>query len=208
MLANAQSKDSADDPIAGLISRGEYKQAVARCVETHGRSLGRLCMALLGSQSDAEEAVQETLLSAFKSAHTFNERFSFRTWLWTILLNQCRTQLKRRGRSQVVAWTDAGDSLPEDDAPRDQQPLPTAMLISRERTEFVERLLARLPDKEADALRLRFFGELKFQEVADAVRCSLATAKNRVKSGLLRMAEMMGEGRLEIGGEYAVSSRQ
>jgi RNA polymerase sigma-70 factor (ECF subfamily) len=137
--------------------------------------------------------VQEAFLSAFKSARTFDERFGFRTWLWTILLNQCRTMLKRRGRSQVVAWTDAGEGAGPPESPDAQLPSPAAALLSRERTELVERLLGRLKEKEADALRLRFFGGLKFQEIADAVGCSLATAKNRVKSGLVKMAEMMGE---------------
>jgi RNA polymerase sigma-70 factor (ECF subfamily) len=44
---------------------------------------------------------------------------------------------------------------------------------------------------QADALRLRFFGGLKFQEIADAMQCSLNTAKNRVRWGLMRMAELM-----------------
>jgi RNA polymerase sigma-70 factor (ECF subfamily) len=51
--------------------------------------------------------------------------------------------------------------------------------------------LARLPAAQADALRLRFFGGLKFQEIADTMPCSLNTAKNRVRDGLARMAEML-----------------
>jgi RNA polymerase sigma-70 factor (ECF subfamily) len=44
---------------------------------------------------------------------------------------------------------------------------------------------------QADALRLRFFGGLKFHEIAEAMPCSLTSAKNRVRWGLLRMAEML-----------------
>ena len=57
--------------------------------------------------------------------------------------------------------------------------------------EELESLLARLPEAQADALRLRFFGELKFQEIADAMGCSLATAKNRVRWGLTTLSSMM-----------------
>lgn len=177
-----------------LVKAGKTDQ-FAELVRRYRPALVRVARGRLGRGDWAEEAVQETFLSAFKSAHTYDERFSFRTWLWTILLNQCRTQLKRRGRNHVLAWTDAGagQSLSLDDAPHDQLPSPASLLISRERTELIERLLARLPEKEADALRLRFFGELKFQEIADAVSCSLATAKNRVKSGLLKLAAMLGK---------------
>jgi RNA polymerase sigma-70 factor (ECF subfamily) len=44
---------------------------------------------------------------------------------------------------------------------------------------------------QADALRLRFFGGLKFEEIAGAMQCSLSTAKNRVRWGLERMAELV-----------------
>jgi sigma-70-like protein len=46
-----------------------------------------------------------------------------------------------------------------------------------------------LPTAQADALRLRFFGGLKFEEIADAMQCSLGTAKNRVRWGLMRLAD-------------------
>ena len=50
------------------------------------------------------------------------------------------------------------------------------------------------PQVQADALRLRFFGGLKFQEIAAAMDCSLTTAKTRVKQGLLQMSEWLKEG--------------
>ena len=68
---------------------------------------------------------------------------------------------------------------------------PAARLLAKEQSEELESLLARLPEAQADALRLRFFGELKFQEIADAMGCSLATAKNRVRWGLTALSNMM-----------------
>ena len=48
-----------------------------------------------------------------------------------------------------------------------------------------------MPPDQADALRLRFFGGLKFQEIADVQACSLTSAKNRVRAGLLQMADRL-----------------
>jgi RNA polymerase sigma-70 factor (ECF subfamily) len=70
-------------------------------------------------------------------------------------------------------------------------PSPLGQLLAKERSERLERLLERLSAAQADALRLRFFGELRFQEIADTMGCSLNTAKNRVKWGLLRLADML-----------------
>jgi RNA polymerase sigma factor (sigma-70 family) len=63
-------------------------------------------------------------------------------------------------------------------------------LWRKERAALLDELLARLTPAQADALRLRFFADLKFQEIADTMGCSLLTAKNRVRSGLLRLAEL------------------
>ena len=52
--------------IAELIRGGQYRDAIAACAREHGAVLGRLCMALLGSQADADEATQETLLRAHR----------------------------------------------------------------------------------------------------------------------------------------------
>lgn len=65
------------------------------------------------------------------------------------------------------------------------------MLLEKERAELLEKSLERLPEPEADALRLRFFGDLKFQEIADTMQCSLGTAKNRVRKGLVRLARIV-----------------
>jgi RNA polymerase sigma-70 factor (ECF subfamily) len=61
-------------------------------------------------------------------------------------------------------------------------------LLQKERGELLEQLLAELPQPQADALRLRFYGGLKFQEIADAMGCSLSSAKNRVRWGLEKMS--------------------
>ena len=80
--------------------------------------------------------------------------------------------------------------IPPDDLLADDPP-PLERLLAKERTAQLERLLGRLSRVQADALRLRFFGGLKFQEIADTLECSLSTAKNRVRWGLLHLAEMI-----------------
>jgi RNA polymerase sigma-70 factor (ECF subfamily) len=167
-------------------------------IDRYQAALARVAEGRLGRRDWAEEAVQETFLAAFKSRHTFDTSCHFRTWLWTILLNQCRAQWRARLRQpQIESWTDAARGT-SSNAPTmaegvaDLQP-PFAELVVRERRERLEQLLDRLPEAQAGALRLRFFGGLKFQEIADAMSCSLPTAKNRVRWGLLRLAQMTGQ---------------
>ena len=55
------------DPIARLMQDGQHRDAIAACAEAYGVVIGRLCMALLGSRADADEATQETLLRAHRA---------------------------------------------------------------------------------------------------------------------------------------------
>lgn len=149
----------------------------------------RLAVSRLGAER-GEDAVQETFLCVLKSIGSYDSRYSFRTWLWTILLNQIRRQLQRQLKRPLWFW---GGAKPESAAaehfePATSQAGPPEVLLARERDEQLIALLARLPEHQADALRLRFFGELKFQEIADSLGCSVSAAKHRVQQGLLQLS--------------------
>jgi RNA polymerase sigma-70 factor (ECF subfamily) len=182
------------DVLAGRTER------FAEIVRRYQGALRRAASSRLGSEHEADDAVQETLMCAFRSLASYDSRWSFRTWLWTILLNQCRRRRQRAGRwPQVRPWADhpqdESTSLAGDGPPAESEG-PAAALLSKERSQLLEALLQRLPEPQADALRLRFYGDLKFHEIADAMGCSLSSAKNRVRWGLTRMAELMRQGAL------------
>lgn len=164
----------------------------AELVRRYQGPLGRVARSRLGRRDWAEDVVQETFLAAFRSCGTYDARYSFRTWLWTILLNQCASYYHRQRRAAALG---AADPLPADagriDQRADERATPLDALLARERTANLETFLSRLSTVQADALRLRFFGELKFQEIAETMQCSLNTAKNRVRWGLMRLSEMI-----------------
>jgi RNA polymerase sigma-70 factor (ECF subfamily) len=186
-----------DTDLMKQVQAGETEQ-FAQLVGRYRRAMNRVAESRLGNHHLAEEVVQETFLSAYRSRHTYLPRFSFRTWLWTILLNQCRQTGAKAARSPKSVSSTAGEGdrgwQTEIREPADaRQPGPLNVLLAKERSEVLERLLGRLSTVQADALRLRFFGGLTFQEVADTMGTSLLTARNRVQAGLLRLAEMLKE---------------
>jgi len=162
------------------------EQAFALLVARYQGALFRAAISRLSQREIAEEAVQETFLCAHRWLATYDSRFSFRTWLWTILLNQCTRQAKREAK-HTVGWALPTMSLPSRPLGKSPRP-PLDQLLAREMSEKVQELLSCLPEAQADALRLRFFGELTFPEIATAMGCSEAGAKHRVKTGLLKLA--------------------
>lgn len=184
-VAGAQSPDGL--LIAAALA-GE-REAFVHLVRRYELPLLRAAISRLGRRTWAEEAVQETFLCAHRWLATYDSRFSFRTWLWTILLNQCSRMAKREAKH--IAKTEA-DALPHERI--DPRPSPLELLVAREAAEQMYALLARLPQVQADALRLRFFGGLTFAEIAAAMQCSEPGAKNRVKSGLVTLSKWLTAG--------------
>ncbi len=137
----------------------------------------------------AEDVVQEAFLAAFAARRTYKPQFAFRTWLWTILLNLCRRQLKRRSNKPRELSRSALEGTGLLEPVSYETGLSRAVLAENQ-----QRLLARLdelPEVQADALRLRFFGGLKFSEIAQTMGSSLSAAKVRVRNGLVTLSERL-----------------
>jgi RNA polymerase sigma-70 factor, ECF subfamily len=184
----AQPSDAA---LVARVARGET-ECFAELVRRYQSALRRVAASRLGRADWAEDVVQETFLAAFKACAGYDPRFRFRTWLWTILLNQCNAHYQRRVRSiPTEPWNEDVDRHVGQDSRQFAEGSPLAELLAKERAAQLESLLAELTLVQADALRLRFFGGLKFHEIAETMQCSLNTAKNRVRLGLMRMAELL-----------------
>ena len=188
MPLDAQSPDGM---LVAAVLAGE-REAFAHLVARYQGPLLKAAQSRLGQRPLAEEAVQETFLAALKWLASYDSRYSFRTWLWTILLNQCSRQGKREARHVPAGdMALAADREAAVRATGARSPLDE--VLAREDGRLVHELLARLPDVQADALRLRFFGGLTFPEIAAAMQCSEPGAKHRVKMGLLTLAKWAHE---------------
>jgi RNA polymerase sigma-70 factor (ECF subfamily) len=181
---------SPDGMLVAAAQAGE-REAFAHLVRRYQGPLLRVAISRLGRQPLAEEAVQEAFLCAHRWLTTYDSRYSFRTWLWTILLNQCTRLGKCEARHAEKGPAHDGAAASVERVCSERSPLEQA--LAREDGQLVQDLLARLPDVQADALRLRFFGGLSFPEIAATMECSESGAKNRVKTGLLTLAKWIGE---------------
>jgi RNA polymerase sigma-70 factor (TIGR02960 family) len=122
-------------------ARAGDQQAFAALVEPHRTELRVHCYRMLGSLQDAEDAVQETLLAAWRGLGGFEERSSVRTWLYRIATNRCRNVV-RASASRSPAVVPAGP-LPYSGPP----PEPTRLGDVSWLQPYPDVLLAGLPDQ-------------------------------------------------------------
>jgi RNA polymerase sigma-70 factor (ECF subfamily) len=196
--------DTPDGMLVAAANGGD-REAFAQVVARYQPALLRAAVSRLGQRHLAEEAVQEALLCAHRWLASYDSRHSFRTWLWTILLNQCSRQGKREARQAPVPGKPPGGFAAIEPVCPGRGPL--EQLLAREDAERLNQLLARLPEVQADALRLRFFGSLTFPEIAAAMRSSEPGAKLRVKNGLLTLAKWLNEAAETNPGQPAAGSK-
>jgi RNA polymerase sigma-70 factor (ECF subfamily) len=102
-----------DDPLVGAARQGD-EAAFERLVARYRPELAAHCYRMLGSIQDAEDAVQEALLGAWRGLPGFDARSSFRTWLYAVTTNACLRAASRRPRRVLSfdrrpAWTDTAD---------------------------------------------------------------------------------------------------
>jgi len=179
--APASERGSIDDAgaIAALVERGDHRAAIAACARTHGAVIGRLCMALLGSQADAEEATQDTLLRAHRAMATYRGEGSVNAWLCGIARHVCAHMLETRRRGRALV-----ERVSTDEAAPDA-------IASGRRTRAVRRALDQLKPSERDALVLRYVAELSHRELAATMNLDEAAARKRISRALAHLRAVM-----------------
>ena len=181
---DGHTSDAVAAGIERAIARGEYHDALARCARAYGPSIGRLCMAFVGSQAEAEELTQETLLAAHDAFPSYRGEGSVRAFLFGIARKVCARAVERRVRR------DARLRLVQDDRTGESGD-GTDVAILRQRAQRARVALEELKPSEREALLLRYESDLSFREVAETCGCDEAAARKRVSRAVMRLREAL-----------------
>ncbi len=153
------------------------EEAFARLVELHEKRVYALALRVTGNQEDAADVAQEAFLSAWRGLPSFRGDAGFSTWLYRLTSNAAIDHLRKTRRQKAEASLDGiaqGLEVP-DPAPTPQEQAETQAL-----REAVRWGLGELSKEHQQALTLREYEELSYEEIAARLEVDLGTVKSRI----------------------------
>jgi RNA polymerase sigma-70 factor (sigma-E family) len=159
----------------------EVRQAVTKLYEAHALGLIRLAVVMLGDRAAAEDVVQEAFIGLYRHWHALTDTGKALGYVRSSVINGCRTALRRRVR-QFVGF--AGDLAAES--------AEAAVLVSEEHRQVLD-AIRRLPDRQREALVLRYYLDLGEEEIARTMRISRGTVKSTTSRALAALGRILGE---------------
>jgi len=175
------------------------------CKRSEPRLL-RMARHIVRNEEDAQDAMQEALLSAFRNLSAFDERSSFSTWATRIAINSSLMQLRKRRRFFLRSTDDAPEGLPM----KGPAPNPEALLAETDERRLLKDAIRSLPQKLRTVVELKQFQERSMHELASelsitrsAAKARFSRAKEMLKNRLLRDLRR----RPVFGGEVITISR-
>jgi RNA polymerase sigma-70 factor (ECF subfamily) len=178
----------------GLISRAVRGDASAfeSLYSRHKRALFQTALRVLGNVEDAEDALQEGLLAAYRNLKRFEGRSQFSTWLTRIVINASlmrRRSMRARPAVSLENFSDEDNTIPAEERFAADDPSPEEIYERRELNNLINANLAELSPVLRDAFVLRESQGLTTSEAARA----LGVSENTLKARLWRARQQLAE---------------
>ncbi|MEC0244301.1 sigma-70 family RNA polymerase sigma factor [Paenibacillus chitinolyticus] len=161
------------------------REAFVSLVRHSEDSLHHMAKSILGKDEDVADALQETVLKAYKAIPSLREPKFFKTWMFRILINECHTILANRSRAVAYSEVPAASSFSDDYDKVDMR-------------EAVDRL----DENQRIVVILHYFEDLPLRQVANALNISESAVKmrlSRARDTLLKHFKILREGKMNYG---------
>lgn len=158
-----------------------------------------VALRMMGNHADAGDMAQEAIIQAFRKIGAFRGESGFGTWLYRIVTNRCLDELRRRKRRReqlvpVGSWEPSGENGDrrqgidewgasqgrDDDLPDGHAAGPEEAYERLELQELIRKALQRLSEDHRAVIVLREIEGLSYEEIAEAMECSIGTVKSRL----------------------------
>ncbi|MGH2537109.1 MAG: RNA polymerase sigma factor [Candidatus Promineifilaceae bacterium] len=165
--------------------RGD-KDAFGKLIEAYQSPVYNLAYRMLGNAAEAEQAAQECFIRAWTRLHSYDPAHKFSTWLLSIASNYCIDQLRKR-RAQLLSLE---GPLPAHPALTSELGAgPEAQAEANERERRVQAMLRTLPADYRQAVVLRYWYDMSYEEIAEVTKSTVSAVKSRLFRARRQLAE-------------------
>lgn len=168
------------------------KIAFGKLIEAYQGPVYNLSYRMLNNSGEAEEAAQEAFIRAYIHLESYNPAHKFSTWILSITSNYCIDQIRKR-RAILLS---IDEPLPPHPALTSEKAKgPEGQLIMNEQQQLVQSLLAQLPEDYRQAVVLRYWNDLSYEEIAEIMQ----TTVSAIKSRLFRARKLLADAGASMG---------
>lgn len=184
------------EPSADIIQRAQAgdREALTQLIVSQQHYVYSIAMSVLKNPDDAADLTQDAFVRLVRALPQYTGESRFTTWLYRLVVNLGRDELRRRGRQVPIA--------PPSDDEEDQDPMsivadddrwadPAAALDSQEMRSEVRRALAQLDEHHRLVLTLYYFDDMKYTDIAEIMDIPLNTVKSHIRRGKERLAALL-----------------
>ena len=189
------------DPSLNTVNESQEENALIECivsgesskfeilVRNYQQRIHRTMFAMLGNRHDAEDATQETFLTAFRKLSQFERRASFYTWLHRIAFNLAIDRQRQKGRKSHRCVGD--EMIDQTDSSERENENPLERAITIETVDQVRVALERLDAERRNIIVLRDIDGLDYTEIAAVLDLPIGTVRSRLHRARLELREIM-----------------
>lgn len=183
----------ADDALMVLFANGDADAATTLAYRHTPRVLA-LAFRMLGDQAEAEDVAQDALMRLWKIAPEWRQgEAKVSTWLYRVASNLCTDRLRKHSGKRRHADI---DSVAE---PADEAPTAEAKLMNEDRAAALQKALQALPERQRQAITLRFLQELSNPEVAEIMDVSVEAIESLLARAKRGLAATLNIHKMELG---------
>jgi RNA polymerase sigma-70 factor (ECF subfamily) len=169
-----------DEELMSEVAQGDLT-AFEQLVRRHQASAWNAAFRLLGDANDAEDVAQEAFLRILRAAHRYQPTAAFRTYLYRIVTRLCRDRRRKASPS----------SCPNLDTETSKAPSPEDCVAAREERRAVQEALASLPAKQREAVVLRYYESLSYDEIGEIMGTSRKGVERLLARGRAALAGLL-----------------
>lgn len=190
MSRNDDRQKPTDEELVLAFQRGE-ERAFDELVRRYQQKIRFFCRHYMAESADADDAAQEIFIKIYQNLATFFPRARFSTWLFRVAINHCLNLVRARRRRQwLQPFSRVSETALQANTGKND---PSTDLERQERRVKVRAALAKLADDQRTAILLHRYEGLSYKEIAEVMKCSVASVEAKLHRAKLKLAELLAE---------------